>query len=190
MPILELMKAQTGEVFNAPDSNKTKRVTSLRNLSQETWINTDAGKVIMDSNFNKAALQGADGIGAVLQQSKGAFTPYLADGDVDAKAFGEGLKRLATEGFNGEVYTQTAPTNKDGERIMTIGFRNADSGKAIYYKQDLNQMGEDEYDELNRAIALVPEQVVYNILSHSADSKSSFTDLINYMESVGIKVKK
>ena len=189
-PVTELMKFQTGEVFNAPDSNKTKRVTSLRNLSQETWINTDAGKVIMDSNFNKAALQGADGIGAVLQQSKGAFTPYLADGDVDAKAFGEGLKRLATEGFNGEVYTQTAPTNKDGERIMTIGFRNADSGKAIYYKQDLNQMGEDEYDELNRAIALVPEQVVYNILSHSADSKSSFTDLVNYMESVGIKVKK
>ena len=189
-PITELMKFQTGEVFNAPDSNKTKRVTSLRNLSQENWINTDAGKVIMDSNFNKAALQGADGIGAVLQQSKGAFSPYLADGDVDAKAFGEGLKRLATEGFNGEVYTQTAPTNKDGERIMTIGFRNADSGKAIYYKQDLNQMGEDEYDELNRAIALVPEQVVYNILSHSADSKSSFTDLVNYMESVGIKVKK
>ena len=189
-PITELMKFQTGEAFNAPDNNKTKRVTSLRNLSQESWINTDAGKVIMDSNFNKAALQGADGIGAVLQQSKGAYAPYLADGDVDAKAFGEGLKRLATEGFNGEVYTQTAPTNKDGERLMTIGFRNADSGKAIYYKQDLNQMGEDEYDELNRAIALVPEQVVYNILSHSADSKSSFTDLINYMESVGIKVKK
>lgn len=189
-PILELMKFQTGEVFNAPDSNKTKRVNSLRNLSQETWINTDAGKVIMDSGFNKAALQGADGISAVLQQSKGVYAPYLADGDVDAKAFNEGLKRLATEGFNGEVYTQTAPTNKDGERIMTIGFRNADSGKAIYYKQDLNQMGEDEYDELNRAIALVPEQVVYNILSHSGDSKSSFTDLVNYMESVGIKVKK
>lgn len=189
-PILELMKTQTGEVITVPDSNKTKRVNSLRNLSQESWINTDAGKVIMDSNFNKAALQGSDGIGAVLQANKEVFTPYFKDLDVDAKSFNEGLKTLVNQGFNGEVYTQTSPVNKDGERLITIGFRNADSGKAIYYKQDLNQMGEDEYDELNRAISLVPEQVIYDILYHSADSKSSFTDLVNYMESIGIKVKK
>lgn len=189
-PILELMKAQTGEVITVPDSNKTKRVTSLRNLSQESWINTDAGKVIMDSNFNKAALQGSDGIGAVLQANKEVFSPYFKDLDVDAKSFSEGLKTLVNQGFNGEVYTQTSPVNKDGERLITIGFRNADSGKAIYYKQDLNQMGEEEYDELNRAISLVPEQVIYDILYHSADSKSSFTDLVNYMESIGIKVKK